>query len=248
MTTGPVNNNQRPSIDTNMVKRSGIQFGKGTLKSLEEVSIYNSKDRTLQKEYQYNVELTNGTRIELMPQKPGAKIEIDGEYTNFEKLENATISGTHDRDNYNLFGCKNAYVQVGDYDAKRDVVKIGDHPDGTKSENNNVAHDESDTIDFAGRAYFSGHNGYTMEFNSEIIQDQYDTGRRVEKEDDKPAKTYSHDGKLLKDSYVNAKEEKLPGGYTVKTSIGGEERWYFDPKGKPISEEQFNNRPAWFKE
>lgn len=73
-----------------------------------------------------------------------------------------------------------------------------------------------------------------------------DNGRRMRSEvkegKGRTTEFYSHDGKKLKESYVNAKEQVLADGYKIKTSPDGKEQWFYDPDGKPISKEEFRNR------
>lgn len=67
-------------------------------------------------------------------------------------------------------------------------------------------------------------------------------GRTVKRDADGVKQTYSHDGKQLKDSYINAKSytvTKSGQKYTVKISPDGKEKWYYDSNGKAISERDF---------
>ncbi len=70
-------------------------------------------------------------------------------------------------------------------------------------------------------------------------------GRTVKRDANGVKQTYSHDGKQLKASYVNAKSyavtTKNGQKYTVKVSPDGNEKWYITPEGKSISEKDFKN-------
>jgi hypothetical protein len=231
--------------DQKLVQECGVQFGEGLLKRLESSSTYTTVNGELKRETKYRATLTGGTTISFAKQQKGAKVVKSGEHEyDFEKLNDSAIIGAREEATiYNLMGCKFTYVDVQDNKPTDkscyDKVRIGDYEDGTKSEGNFVVTDECDSVE-KGEGHISGKEGMIVSEHDDGLG-TYNTlnSRTIKVLNDGTKKTYSHDGKLLKDSYVNAKERKLSDGYSIKTSQDGTEKWYYDPSGKPITPKEF---------
>jgi hypothetical protein len=229
--------------DPKLIKECGVQFGEDTLKDLKEGNIHTyAANGVLKRETRYEATLTDGTRVSF-PKQRDAKIvkSGDNEY-DFEKINDAQIAGTKDvSQTYNLMGCQFTSVDVRDDesdDNSRDTINIGNHEDGTKSEGNSVRTDEEDWVRKGlGHAYRN--KGYVIEDHDGLNADNALNGRTTKISNNGTKKTYSHDGKLLKDSYVKADEKELSDGYSIKTSPDGTEKWYYDPSGKAISKKEF---------
>ena len=225
------------NVDPNLVKESGVQFGEDTLKSLKRGSIMNKNDDgTMVRETQYEAVLSNGTMVFFPRQNKGAKITCYDNECDFEKLKNARIFDTDESDTYNLMGCQFSTVTC-DYDKERDYISIGNHEDGTKSNGNEVFVRKEDAVHIVGKIYYPADVEEGVIGESAGLKYGFVTKREYRAD----GTVVSHDGKLLKDSYVNAEERKMPDGYTIKTSPDRKEEWYFDPQGKSISIKEFAN-------
>lgn len=247
MATDPVNNNSTSKIDKNLLKKTGVNVDAKILKELKETSIHAYKENgVLVREKAVDMILDNGTRINMpIPQK-GAKIVKTGENNyDFEKLNHADINDTENSDFYNFMGCSN--TNLYSTDDKDDWISIGNHADGTKSKAVTVLNfgSNTDLIDTAeGLETTVAETEYVGVWsNTKMLKFNRANGRHkdisLDENGKKVVKTYSHDGKLLKESYVNATERTLSDGYKIKTSPDGKEKWYFDPKGKQISGKEF---------
>lgn len=242
--------------DRTLLKKFNVKV-QDDYKSLEEISIHYGmlEKKSLERHDGLRITLSNGTKVELEKQnQKGAKIvkTDDAEY-DFEKISNAQITPPleykEEKDgviigysNYNLMGCQNTFVDARNGNSEN--ISIGNHQDGTPSKYNTVELDEKDHIwplsanidsnSPKAKARYEEHNQNNGEL---LIDDKY--GRKVRITNDNKKEYIAHDGVKLKESYVSATEKKFKDGYSVRTSPDGKEKWYFDPKGKPITPKQF---------
>lgn len=71
-------------------------------------------------------------------------------------------------------------------------------------------------------------------------------GRKVKRNNNGELETYSHNGKKLKESYVNAKDytftDKNGKKWTIKYNSETKEQWYFDSTGQAVSGKDFKKQ------
>lgn len=184
----------------------------------------------------------------------------------FAGLTFAKITDTKNDDLYNVMGC--SFTKVAANRGKdEDVINGGAirHADGTILANRDlvVDYNKGDSVSrlssagaspkkrehdgtIAGTAGHSEMSLKNIEGTYSRDEQKVENGRtRVttgKYGGDEKTKTYSHDNKLLKESYVNATEKVLADGYKVKTSPDGKEQWFYTPDGEQISKEEFRNR------
>lgn len=196
--------------------------------------------------------------------QPSIKKNKDGSI-DFEGLQKATIRDTTKNDKYNIIGCKNVDVFADNHGSDSDLIDDANLQleDGTIIENDRVGifYNEGDKVTNLYSGYSScgtyiqekEHDGFirvrnTVNEGREMRDVQFlEQGRKKVTEvanggDKITTEVYSHDGKPLKESYLNATEQVLLDGYKIKTSPDGKEQWFYDPDGNPISLEKFKNR------
>lgn len=263
---------QITKLEPGEVEQGGIRFAKGVLKKGVPVKIEECREKladgTFQTYKQYTATLVDGTVVTYREQPPinkndGVLPEIkknnDGSF-DFIGLYRANIKDTPKDDMYNLLGCHFTHVDAsgGNDKDKIDIANLPAHnSDCVRVEYNKGDEVTSPMLPFTEQLKVKEHDGYVsgaygqFEFESESIGN----GRKRETirngkvyngigagETKRETNIYSHDGKRLKESYVNAKEQTLADGYKIKTSPDGKEQWFFAPDGKQISKETFRNR------
>jgi hypothetical protein len=214
------------------------------LRDLKKSDVFTtSKDGTTTTKTLYTATLTNGSIMQFEKQQDGARVVFRQPNApslcglTIEKINDATIIDSNNKDDsYNLYGCKNTTIVNNDKGTTSkgitNTVKLWNHEDGTKSENNKVV-----SKSYMSLSIVAKNDAMAIGYSSSTISENQN---RLELEDANGGKkTYSNTHGALKESYVNAKNEVV-NGYTRKTSPDGKEKWYYDPKGNPISERQFN--------
>ncbi len=245
-------------------KTGGIIFSKGALRNLEtKEERYKDGDGVFQTRTLYKATLTDGTVVEYEKQNPvkgekGAykqpqiRKNKDGSF-DFEGLQWARIDDTAKNNKYNIIGCDLVFVNA-DRGKDKDVI---DHAnlrldDGTIIENSGVSilYNKGDEVtDFdsrVGSPHGKLHDGEMWVDSDGGLEEEYVELGRVRRteatEEGTVSVTYSHDGKKLREDYVNATEQVLADGYKIKTSPDGKVQWFYTPDGKAISKEEFRNR------
>lgn len=194
----------------------------------------------------------------------------DGSF-DFEGLQHAKIYDTAKNDKYNIIGGKDVIVKANRGNDE-DVIDNANLrlSDGTTLRSIDVwiGYNKGDKVadlysktSSVNTPQTKSHDG-VMLFENDLLTDHLGTTeptavfgmREIEYLENKRQRitetteqstvsaTYSHDGKKLREDYVNATEQVLADGYKIKTSPDGKTQWFYTPDGKAISKEEFKNR------
>lgn len=248
-----------------------MRFAKGVLKKGVPVKAEECREKlpdgTFNNYTLYTATLVDGTivtyRDQPLPSEndgimPEIKKNKDGSF-DFIGLYNVQIKDTPKDDMYNLLGCQFTHVDAarGKDKDKIDIANLSGHNSSDVRINYNKGDSvTSPMLPFSETLDQKEYNGEILGTYGDIEIETESVGygrerrtvRKGKSNDFFAAETssetvvYSHDGKKLKSSYVNAKEQVLPDGYKIKTSPDGKEQWFFAPDGKQISKETFRNR------
>jgi hypothetical protein len=200
-------------VDQKALQECGVTFEKGTLYELKKESAFTyGKDGEARTEIYYEATLSSGSIMRFEKQN-GAKVtEYDDGY-GFEKLNNAEINGSNSNTkNYYMIGCTDSKIDVKNEpndNRPGNKVYIANHEDGTKSNGNTVIGDDSDAVNKFNATATTVGNRIIHEEDNKLVTEDPVTKRKIEVSTaDGKQKTYSHDGKQLKESYV----KKYPNG------------------------------------
>ena len=194
---------------------------------------------------------------------PKIKRNKDGSI-DFIGLQDAKIIDTPKNDKYNLIGCS-GIVSADNYKNDKDVIdgaflEVAPHAGNFQGNHIFIHYNKGDAVFEPSqhslppkvKEYDGSIDGYqtrneeNVSFGHSYEELYLENGRerRIDKLDGdiKNTAVYSHDGKKLKESYVNATEKVLEDGYKIKTSPDGKEQWFYTPDGKAISKKEFQNR------